>query len=347
MGRVIDVPGQLAHGQQRVDVAQGSSALAHAPVQFGAKLAQFKHITQDGHAERRVGLGQHFQRRPHGLGVGVVGVVQNGHVALTDHVHPHLGGDEGLHALLHLLAGHAKFFADGAGHENGIDHVVAQGGDGHGELGLGGLDLALQPLGPHLPDLFGLIGRLVVRAAPEDAGGDLPLQRPQQGVIPVEDGQVVAGHGLEDLALGLQDPLPAAQVLDVGVADVGDDRHVGGDDTGQVVDLAEVVHAHLQHAQLMLGVQAEEGQGQADLVVVVALGLQDPELLAQDRGDHVLGRGLAHAAGDADDRDGELGLIGPGHLAQGLHRVLHQNIELPRHRLLRGHGGQAAQGAAL
>ena len=97
MGRVIDVPGQLAHGQQCVDVAQGSGALAHAPVQLGAKLAQFKHITQDSHAERRVGLGQHFQRRPHGLGVGVVGVIQNGHVALTDHVHPHLGGDKGLH----------------------------------------------------------------------------------------------------------------------------------------------------------------------------------------------------------------------------------------------------------
>ena len=76
-------------------------------------------------------------------------------------------------------------------------------GASHGELGLGGLDLALQPLGTHLPDLFGLIGRLVVRAAPEDAGGDLPVQGPQQGVIPVEDGQIVAGHGLEDLALGL------------------------------------------------------------------------------------------------------------------------------------------------
>ena len=98
----------------------------------------------------------------------------------------------------------------------------------------------------------------------------------------------------------------------MGIADVGDHRHVRRGQVHQVGDLSKVVHPHLQHADLVLAVQAEEGEGKAQLVVEVPLGFQHLVLLAQDGGHHVLGGGLAHAAGDADHRDGELGLVGLG-----------------------------------
>ena len=187
----------------------------------------------------------------------------------------------------------------------------------------------------------------MVCPAEDGLGGQLPCQRAEKGVVPVENGQTCGGHGLENLAFGLQDALAAAQVLNVGIADVGDHRHVRRGQVHQVGDLSKVVHPHLQHADLVLAVQAEEGEGKAQLVVEVPLGFQHLVLLAQDGGHHVLGGGLAHAAGDADHRDGELGLVGLGRLADGGHGILHQEVALAGEGLLRGLLGEAGHSACL
>ena len=70
----------------------------------------------------------------------------------------------------------------------------------------------------------------------------------------------------------------AAQVLNVGVADVGDHRHIRGGNLGQIVDLRSD-SSHLQHTDLVLGRQTEQGQGKTQLVVEVSLRFQNPELL--------------------------------------------------------------------
>ena len=305
------------------------------------QVSQLEHVSQDGHPAVSPALGQHLQGRPHGLGIGVVRVVQDGDLSLLDHVHPHFRGDEGPDALGQLLPGHAELLPHGAGHEDGVDHVPPQGGDGHGKLALGGLYRAGQALGPQLLDVPGLVGGLALFPAEEDGGGDLPLQGAQQGIVPVQHRQILFGHGAEDFALGLEDILPAAQVFNVGVPDVGDHRHVGADNLGEVVDLSEVVHPHLQHADLVFAGEPEEGQGKAQLVVEVPFGFQHPVLHPQHRGDHVLGGGLAHAAGDADYRDGEPVLIGPGHLADGLHGAGHPDVKLPGQQRLRHLLGEA------
>ena len=65
-------------------------------------------------------------------------------------------------------------------------------------------------------------------AAPHKHGalGQGAFEGGQQGIIPVEDGQSLPLQVGEDLALGLEDIFPAAQVLNVGVPDVGDQGHV-------------------------------------------------------------------------------------------------------------------------
>ena len=117
-----------------------------------------------------------------------------------------LVGDEGLDPPLQFLGGEAIPLPDGAGHQGGVDHVGPRGGDGHREGGLGGLYRALHPPGPQGVDREGLIGGLMVLPAEDGLGDQLPRQGAEEGVVPVEDGQAVGGHGLKDLPLGWRIP---------------------------------------------------------------------------------------------------------------------------------------------
>ena len=316
-------------------------------MEFRAQVPQLKHIPQYRRPIGALGLGEDFQGRPHGLGVGVVSVVQNGDIPLVNHIHPHLGGDKGLNPRLHLLPGHAEPLPNGAGHAHRVDHVAAQRGHGHRKVVLRGNHPAAQPLGPQLSDFLRRIGGRSVRPAEHHLGREFSLQRAEHGVVPVEDCHPLRRHPVENFLLRLQNARPAAQVFNVGVADVGDHRHIRGGNLGQIVDLPEVIHPHLQHTDLVLGRQTEQGQGKTQLVVEVSLRFQNPELLPQYRGHHVLGGGFAYAASDADDGDGKLLSIRPGHLANGQHGVLHLDIELSRQQHLGDLLGQAAGGAGL
>ena len=182
------------------------------------------------------------------------------------------------------------------------------------------------------------------------AAADRPegqVQRVQQGVVPVEHRQALRLQIFKDLALGLQDTLPAAQVLDVGVADVGDDGDVRPHHLPQVADLPEVVHAGLDHRRLVLRPQAQQGQRGADIVVEVLRRLQHPELRPQHGGDHVLCGGLAHAAGDLDKGDGEPVPVGGRQGPQGQAGVRHPDVELAGPQRLRHPGAQAPGGTGV
>ena len=225
--------------------------------------------------------------------------------------------------------------------------MLPQGGDAHLAVHVGGGQAAEDMALPVAAHGLGPIVQALPLAAEHGLYGGAAPQGSQQGVIPVEHQQSVFLNVGQQLALGLEDVLPAAQPLDVGIADVGDDPNVGPDDVGQIVDLAGAVHAHLQHTHLHGAVQAQDGQGQADVVVKVPLGLQHPEPGAQHGGDHVLGRGLAHAAGDGHKWDVEPGLIPGGQVPQGPLGVGHLHIELILPIALPLPGGETAHCAAL
>ena len=265
----------------------------------------------------------------------------------------HPGLPELLHLLDGLLGGQAQL-AGGAVGRQGVGHVVAaQRRDVHHEAAVLGVVQQKAHAVVLLPDGGGVhVGLLAGHAVPDRAhmGGQFRLA--QERVIVVQDQRRALGHPVADLQLGLADVLLAAQVADVGQADAGDDAHVRPGAAGQPADLAGVVHAHLDDGVLRPGADLEQGAGQAQLVVLVALGLDGAAQGAEGRGAELLGGGLAHAAGHAHHFGGKLGPVVGAHLHHGLVAVgaedglflghaLHRVVEHhPFRACLQGFGGK-------
>ena len=192
-----------------------------------------------------------------------------------------------------------------------------------------------------LPDIEGAdVGVLVAEAEPHgpDMGGQSGFA--QEGVVAVEHEGRTLGKAGADLQLRLADVLLTAQIADVGHADAGDDAHIRAGSAGQTVDLASVAHAHLDHSVFGGSADAHQGAGHAQLVVLVALGLNGLTKAAQGRVGHLLGGGLAHAAGHAHHLGVVLAaVVGPHHHhgvvavqaedgffgRDALHRVVHHH----------------------
>ena len=96
------------------------------------------------------------------------------------------------------------------------------------------------------------------------------------------------------------------------VADVGIEHHVRPGKGAEMVHFAEMIDAELQHRKLMLGLDAGKRKRKADGAVLVSGRLVQTKAPGKHRGDHLLGRRLPDAAGNADNGDGDFG-------AKGLH----------------------------
>ncbi len=125
----------------------------------------------------------------------------------------------------------------------------------------------------------------------------------QHVVVLVEEDRRAGLHTVEQFELRGEDALSAAEVLDVGDADVRDDADVRQRGLRQSGDLTLVVHAQFEDERRVLRFEPQQDFRQADLVVPVFIGLVRVELRVQDAPDHFLGRGLPHTAGEGDDRD--------------------------------------------
>ena len=106
-------------------------------------------------------------------------------------------------------------------------------------------------------------------------------------------------------------------------ADIRDDADVRPCHAGQRRDLPEPLHPHLDDGRLGRAVEAEEGLGEPDLVIEVALRLEGPVGAGEHVGDHLLGGRLADASGDPHAADGEFGAVGLRDLHQRALGVLH------------------------
>ena len=129
---------------------------------------------------------------------------------------------------------------------------------------------------------------------------------PQQRLVAAQHGHAARAQPLEDFQLRAADALPRAEELDVRGADIRDDRDIRARRRRHPGQLAEVVHAHLEHGRARRFFDAQHGQRHADLVIQVALGLEGLAVLPQHGGDHLLGRRLADRAGHADHPCGHL-----------------------------------------
>ena len=166
--------------------------------------------------------------------------------------------------------------------------------------------------------------------------GSARAQRRKQRVVAVEHGCAALLEAAEDLALGAQDILPAAQVSDVRVADICDHSYIRLGDADQIVDLAEVIHSHLQDRDLILRAQAENSHGKSQMVVEVARGLQRAEAAGEHGSHHILGRRLADASCNGNNRNTQTAPVIGRQIAHRLGCILNQHAEFSfRNRLRR------------
>ena len=104
-----------------------------------------------------------------------------------------------------------------------------------------------------------------------------------------------------NLGLPSGDALNGAEALEVGLARVVDYGNVRLRPGGGRVDVVEVARAVLHYSVAGSAGEAEQGLGDADRIVEVALGRDGVPEGAHDKGAHLLDAGLAAGAGDAED----------------------------------------------
>ena len=236
------------------------------------QVAQLAHVAQHRHPAVAFGLGQHLQRRGDGLEVGVVAVVQDdAPFGQPHHPHPGTGGLIGCRPPDDLVVAQAQLLGHRHSDGRGIGHIDARRGNGQMVNVLRRLHRAgdsLHTVVGHLGDA----GLAVLRLAAADSA-EWDVHGVQQGIVSVEDSQSALLQMRENLAFRLQDALTAAQKFDMSVADVGDDRHIRTHHSAQILDLPKMVHAGLDDRRLVLGAQAQQGQGRTDVVVEILRGL--------------------------------------------------------------------------
>ncbi len=119
-----------------------------------------------------------------------------------------------------------------------------------------------------------------------------------------------------------------AQALEMRGRDAGDDAHVRLRDLRQAPDLARPVHAELEDRRFLRAREAEQGEREADQVVLRARRAQHPpraEGARQDRGQHLLGGRLAVAAGHGHDARAATPAMERGQVAERGERVAHRD----------------------
>ena len=145
-----------------------------------------------------------------------------------------------------------------------------------------------------------------VASEPHHAAGEALADRPDPRVVAVEDRGAARAQALEDLRLGLGDRVDRGEELEVDGGDARDRGHVGLGQGRERPDLAGGRHAQLDDRGRVLGPQAQQGQGQAVLVVEIALGLQHRAARGEQVRRHVLRGRLADRSGHGDDRQRRL-----------------------------------------
>ncbi len=127
-----------------------------------------------------------------------------------------------------------------------------------------------------------------------DAAGKIAPKLRGVGIVAVQEHDPICWKRLDEFELCARNAcLAVGKILNVRGADVGDDAPVGRGDARQCGNLARVVHAHLDHGDFMLRHQAQQLQGQAEVVVQVTLGFEDAKFCAERRSNGFLCGGFS------------------------------------------------------
>jgi hypothetical protein len=121
------------------------------------------------------------------------------------------------------------------------------------------------------------------------------------------DHRHVGGRQVRDgLAFAPRDSVQIPEELEMLGAGVRDQSYGGAHETHEVGDVSDAVGTELDDRGCGSGLQAQQGQRNADVVIEVAPCRERLAAAREDRRRHFLGRGLAVGPCDGDDRCGEL-----------------------------------------
>ena len=118
------------------------------------------------------------------------------------------------------------------------------------------------------------------RAAPVDL-----CELPNPLVIGVENGCSFVGEALNELTFGQGNLVDRGKILQMSSVDIGHHSDRGAGNFRQALNLAPMVHAHLQHDNLGGVVRPQQRQRQAQLIVEIALALRHSIARPKSRGD--------------------------------------------------------------
>ncbi len=155
--------------------------------------------------------------------------------------------------------------------------------------------------GPVEPDRA-IVGGRQIGGVLDAEGERVSLERAHDATAPlvvvVEDPDRVLPHAREQLALCRGDVVERLEVGQMRSRDVCQDSDVRVGDLGEPRQLAVVAHPHLQHRDLVHGLQLEQRERAAVQVVEVSPRGVNGEGRLEHLPRHLLGRGLARGAGN-------------------------------------------------
>ena len=122
------------------------------------------------------------------------------------------------------------------------------------------------------------------------------------GIIGVQDGDAARRQRRYQFIFRARHIGQAAEKFHVHRAHQRDYADLRLRDLCQRGDLAGMRHAHLDHSDVVLALQAQQLQRQAEVIVEIAFRLQDAKFSAQNLRDGFLGSGFASRASHANER---------------------------------------------
>jgi hypothetical protein len=150
-----------------------------------------------------------------------------------------------------------------------------------------------------------------------DAGrAGMPLQPREMRIVAIDHGGAARLDAAEDLGLGVGDLLDRAEEFQVHRLDRGDDRRMRARQPAQRLDLAAVIHSHLEHGIARILGTARQRERHAPMIVVGGVRGMRRAAGGERQPQRLLGAGLADRAGHADHLGRRAGARGAGEIAK-------------------------------
>ena len=185
---------------------------------------------------------------------------------------------------------------------------------GHGRRDVEAVVVSLQMVRDAVGQCYGVVFRSQPVALRGHVGQRLVFARD-------EGAAAVRGQIVQQLALAAANALRAAESFEVRAADVGQDAVVGFGDRRQQGDFAAGAGAHFDHAEFGVAGHGEQRQRHADVVVEIAVRGIDFEAFGQHAAHQLLGRGLAVAARNGQNRNRQFAAVFARQLLKGFERI--------------------------